>query len=134
MKKIVFSGTMMLLTVSLFAQPQKQNGPPNPPPIAERWKRDSIKLQLYVNLGEEQVSRIKNAFVSFYTGLDALAPKAEMNLPRKEDIDHLLQTRNDAVKNIMDAKQFDRFTTFEREFMPLHPPMPGNKKMPPPQL
>jgi hypothetical protein len=136
MKKIIFSSMVMLLTLSLFAQPnQKQDGPPKPPPIAERWKRDSIKLQLYVNISPEQVANVKNAFVSFYNSMDAMAPKEPGNPPGKEDMDKIIKTRKDALKTILNEKQFARFETFEKEFMPPHhPPVHDDKKMPPPQL
>ena len=136
MKKLVFSSIVLLLTVNLFAQPgQKQDGPPKPPPISERWKRDSIKLQLYVGLNPDQVTNVKNAFVSFYSALDAKAPKEGTKPPNREEMHNLVKTRNDALKNSLNQKQFERFETFEKEFMPPHhPPMQGDKKMPPPQL
>jgi hypothetical protein len=135
MKQIIFSSVLMLLTVHLFAQPlQKQEGPPKPPPVAERWKRDSIKLQLYVNIRQDQVAGVKNAFLSFYKGMDESAPKEKMNPPKKEEMDHLITTRIEALKKVLDEKQFDRFETFQREFMPPHPPVRGEMRMPPPQL
>jgi hypothetical protein len=136
MKKIIFGSMLMLLTVSLFAQPNpKQDGPPKPPPIEERWKRDSIKLQLYVNINHEQMANVKNTFISFYNSMDAVAPKEPGNPPNKEDMDKIVKSRNESLKNVVNEKQFDRFKTFEKEFMPPHhPPMNGHKKMPPPQL
>lgn len=135
MKLIIFGSILMLLTVHLFAQSsQNQDGPPKPPPVSERWKRDSIKLQLYVNIREDQMAGTKNAFLSFYKGLDEWAPKEKMSPQKKKEMHSLSKARNEALKKILDEKQFDRFETFEREFMPSHPPMPGEMRMPPSQL
>ena len=123
----------MLLTVNLFAQSGVKQDSPKLPSIAERWKRDSIKLQLYVNINPEQIASIKNTFVTFYNSLDATLQKGPANPPPKEDIDKMIKTRNDTLKTILNEKQFDRFETFEHEFMP-PPPGPGDKRARPSQL
>ena len=134
MKKIIFGSMLMLLTGNLFAQSMKQDDLRKPPAIPEQWKRDSIKLQLYVNINSDQMTAVKNAFISFYNSLDAVIPKEPGTHPKREDIDLLVKTRNDALKKILNEKQFDRFETFDREFLPPPPPGHDEKKMPPSQL
>jgi Holliday junction resolvase RusA-like endonuclease len=135
MKKIILSSIIMLLTANLFAQPgQKPDGPPKPPPISERWKRDSIKLQLYVNMNADQIAGVKNIFITFYNSLDALVSKQSDAPAEREDIGNIIKTRKDGLKTVLNEKQFDRFEAFEREFMPPPPPKPGNRKMPSSQL
>lgn len=135
MKKIIFSSIAILLTVTLFAQPEhNHDGPPKPPPVAERWKRDSIKLQLYVTLSSSQINNVKATFVSFYNDMEAMMEKGKTAPPPKGQMESVHYKRNDALKSIFNSGQWDRFETFEREFMPpppQHPPMNGQKQMPP---
>lgn len=128
MKKLLFSSAVLLLTAPVFAQPDPHpDGPPKPPPVAERWRHDSTKLQLYVVLTQEEMAGAKAAFLSFYTDADALLQGAKNGPPAppaREDMERLRTKRNAALKTIFNAQQFDRFETFEREFMPPPPPSP----------
>jgi hypothetical protein len=121
MKKLVFSSLFLLLAGSLFAQPQHREGPPKPPPIAERWKHDSTKLQLYVGLNPGQISSTKNVFVNFYKDMDALMQNRKDGPPKKEDMDKVVNKRKEALKAIFSAQQLGRLETFRREFMPPPP-------------
>src|SRR5947209_8624719 len=123
MKKVFLGSALLLLTATLFAQPGHNDGPPKPPPVAERWKRDSIKLQLYVALQLTQISPVKNVFYISYQNMDALVEKSKGTPPAKEEMEKLHNGRNNALKTIFNAGQFDRYETFEREFMPPPPPM-----------
>ncbi len=127
MKKILFSSLAALLTIALFAQPPHPDGPPKPPPIAERWKHDSVKLQLYVVLSSSQISNVKTAFVSFYNEMDALMQVSKM-LPAREDVEKVRSKRDGDLKLIFNAQQFDRFETFEKEFMPPPPHSPMSRE------
>ena len=124
MKKVLFGSVAMLLTVSVFAQPgQHPDGPPPPPPVAERWRHDSTKLQLYVVLSANEINGTKAAFLSFYNDMDGLR---QQNKPApREELEKTRAKRNNALKEIFNPQQFDRFETFEREFMPLPPPPKG---------
>lgn len=128
MKKSLFSSAAVLLTATLFAQPQpRPDGPPKPPPLAERWKHDSTRLQLYVVLSPGQIAGIKTAFFSFYNDADALMQQHRDNSPTpppKEEVEKMRTKWVAALKAIFDAQQFTRFQTFEKEFMPPHPPEP----------
>ena len=129
MKKLLLGSAAMLLTATLFAQPEQHpDGPPKPPPIAERWRHDSTKLQLYVVLNTGQMSNVKAAFLSFYNDMDAVMQQNKKNPPKapaREDVEKIRAKRNSALKTIFTAQQYDRFQTFEREFMPPpHHPKP----------
>ena len=125
MKRIIFSSLATLLTATLFAQPPHPDGPPKPPPVAERCKHDSTKLQLYVVLSSPQISNVKTAFFSFYNEMDALM-QAPKTAPAKEGVEKIRSKRDLTLKAIFNAQQFDRFETFEKDFMPPppHPPKP----------
>ena len=129
MKRTILSSITLLLTAMLVAQPGP-NGPPKPPPLAERWKRDSIKLNLYIGPPATQMAAIKNVFFLFYTELDALAEKNKTAPPAREAIDKIRDNRKNALQGILTAAAFDRFETFEREFMPSPPPPPGRPETP----
>lgn len=128
MKKLLLGSAAMLLTATLFAQPEQPfDGPPKPPPVTERWKYDSTKLQLYVVLNNAQMSNVKSTFFSFYNEMDALMQqnkKAPPASPAREEIEKIRTKRNAALKAILDGQQFMRFDVFEKEFMP--PPHPHN--------
>ena len=130
MKKLLFSSVAVLLTATVFAQPQPHSyEPPKPPSVAERWKHDSIKLQLYVVLPASQINGVKTAFLSFYSEMDALMQASKTTLPTppaREEVEKVRSKRDLTLKAILNAQQFDRFETFEKEFMPPppHPPRP----------
>lgn len=118
---MIFSSIFLLLAVKLFAQPN-QHGPREGPTVADRWKRDSIKLQLYVNLSPPQAATVKPVFLSFYNSLDAHAEHTKTTPPPRVEIEKAIKERMNALKKILDTVQMDRFETFEREFMPPPPP------------
>ena len=134
MKKLLPGSVAMLLTMTLFAQPEKQpDGPPKPPPIAERWRHDSTKLQLYVVLNSGEMAGAKASFLSFYNDMDALMQPTNSKPPAppaRADVERIHTKRNNALKAIFSAQQFERFETFEREFMPPPPPHPFNPPKP----
>lgn len=125
----------MLLTTLLFAQPHSRpDGPPKPPPVAERWKHDSTRLQLYVVLLPGQTTGVKTTFVAFYNDADALMQQHQDGSPTpppKEEMEKIRTKRTAALKAIFDTQQFTRFETFEKEFMPPRPPKPqdANEKL-----
>ena len=118
----------LLLTAMLYAQPkQSGDGPPKPPPVAERWKHDSTKLQLYINMQPPQISGVKNVFTTFYKEMDALREGSKGGPPKKEEMDKIRDKRKTALKTVLNDHQMQRFQTFEKQFMPPHHP-PGPKK------
>lgn len=130
MKKILSTGIAVFLTATVVAQPGRRlDGPPQPPPLTDRWAHDSTRLQLYVVLNGDQIGRVKTAFVSFYNDVDALMQQNKTVPPPKQAVEKILTKRNAALKTIFTAQQFDRFQTFEKEFMP-PPPRPHKPPKP----
>ena len=128
MKQFLF-GSLLLLSLSAFAQDQRPPGPPKPPPVAERWKRDSSKIVRAVTLSAAQLKMVKASFLIFYKDLDALMEKGKLARPDKAAVDVLIAKRNSAVKKTLSAEQAQQFSGIERQLMP---PPPGDKKEPPP--
>ena len=131
MKKMLFSSIALLLMVNLFAQRPEEGPQKQPPTIEQRWKRDSVKLQTHLSLSAAQTGKLKNAFVSFYKDLDALAAKDRTMPPPREEVEKIRENRKKTLKNILTSEQFTRFETFEKEFMP---PPPGKRNPPPPKV
>jgi len=65
---------------------------------------------------------IQRIFYLFYNELDALADNNKTAPPAKETIDKIRAGRKNALQGILTAPAFNRFETFEREFMPPPPP------------
>ncbi len=128
MKKTILSSLSLLLTTMLVAQPSPGAPLKPPPPLTERWKKDSIKLNLYVVPLASQMANIHNIFYLFYNELDALVENNKTAPPAKEAIDKIIDARKNALRGVLAAPAFDRFETFEREFMP-PPPPPGRPGM-----
>ena len=128
MKKIIYSSLLLLLTLSLFGQ-QQAGGPLKPPPVAERWERDNNKIQAAVTIQGEQLSKVKEAFYSFYSSADALAEKNKEVPPPREEMEQLLDKRNVTVIKSLNQEQAEKFMHVLRELMP---PPPHRMQGPPP--
>lgn len=129
MKKMILGSALMLLTVILFAQPQ-HDGPPKPPPVAERWTHDSTRLQLYVVLSSSQIGNVKAVFISFYNSMDALMQNAAGSPPAREEVEKINKAKDEALQQIFTPEQKMKYHTFRRELMP-PPPHEAKHKAPP---
>jgi len=112
---------IIALLANTFCFPQQQQGPPKPPPPEKRWEKDSEKLKKAVTPSEEELTKMKAAFMIFYKEMDALHEKNKGQRPAKEEVDKLIRKRNDAVKKVLSKDKFDKFLKVEKE---LGPPKP----------
>ena len=128
MKKITLAGINLLLSALLLAQPPQHEGPPKPPPVAERWMHDSTRLQLYVVLLPAQIVGIKAAYTSFYTAMDSFMEKHTAAPPTKEQHDLPMKRRDEALAQIFTPEQTIRFHTFHKELSPPHPEGPPRRE------
>ena len=122
MKHLVIA-TVALLT-STFSFPQKQDGPPKPPPPEKRWEKDSEKIKKAVTLSADELNKMKDAFMSFYKDMDALHEKSKGERPTKEEVDKIAGRRNEAIKKFLNKEKYDKFMKVEKE---LGPPKPKER-------
>jgi Spy/CpxP family protein refolding chaperone len=126
MKKIFVAGIALLLTTGSFSQPpQGQSQPPQdrpkPPTPEERWQHESKRIGETLNLSQDQLAKLKPAFLDFYKDMDAMREKMPPPPPPplpKEDMDKILNKRNEQLKNILTPEQLNKLTESEKHFHP----------------
>lgn len=125
-------GACLLFTFSM-AQP------PKPPTVQERLTRLHEHMQLQVKPTPAQQTTIDQAFTSFFAGADKLRkdnpPPADNNArqagpPAKvfAAMQQLEAARDEKIKKVLTAKQFEAYKTAAAA---LRPPRPGMQKRPP---
>lgn len=129
MKKIFVGVIVLLLSKSGFSQP----GPPKPPPPEERWQHDSKKINEAVGLSQAQLDKLKAVFMDFYKDMDQVKDKMQPPpppppQPSKEEMDKIVGKRNESLKKIMSAEQFQKFSEVDKQ---LGPPKHGQPPVPP---
>lgn len=127
MKKIFVAVTALLLMNVSFSQPPQ--GPPKPPPPEDRWQHDSKKINDAVGLSQVQLDKLKTVFLDFYKDMDALREKMEPPKPPKEDMDKIMNKRNDQLKKILSANQMTKFSEVDKTLGP--PKREGDHPRPP---
>ena len=115
--------------LSYSQQEQKHQGPPKPPPVADRWKHDSTTIASSISLSTDQSKKTKTAYYNFYKEMDLLLEKNKGKKPLKEEVERLVKKRDDAVKAILNKEQSAKYEAISKKLMP---PPPGHRKEPPP--
>jgi hypothetical protein len=126
MKKYFVTGIALLFSAGAFAQPQE---PPKPPSPEIRWEKDSKKIDEALKLSADQLQKAKAVFMAFYSSMDALHQNNKDQRPPKEDVEKIRNERNDELKKVLSASQFESFMQVERK---LGPPKHHPCEMPPP--
>jgi hypothetical protein len=119
--KLIIAFMAMLFTSAVLPQDQKQ-GPNKPPPPEKRWERDSEKIKKAVALADDELLKIKPAFMEFYKEMDALHEKNKGQRPAREEVDKVITKRNDAVKKVLAKDKYDKYMKIEKELRPPKPP------------
>jgi len=130
MKKLIMAGFCLLTGAVLFAQPPHDR--PKPPQPEERWQHDSNKISESVKLDAKQLEKAKTVFMSFYKTMDELHAKVEKQ--NKEQFDKVVKQRNDELKKVLPADQYDAFMKMEKQLGPPKRKGPGEMPPPPKQL
>jgi Spy/CpxP family protein refolding chaperone len=145
MKKIFVAGFALLLSAGSFSQPPTDNTQPpqdhpKPPAPEERWQHDSKRIGETLSLSHDQLAKLKPVFLDFYKDMDAMREKMPPPPPppppplSKEDMEKILNKRNEQLKTILTPEQLNKLTEAEKQFHP-HKPMEGPppaSKTPPP--
>ena len=128
MKKLLFCCMLLFATTFIFSQEEHQP-PPGPPPLADRWKHDSTTIAASISLSADQSKKTKACFFNFYRDMDALREKYKGTRPAKEEVEKLVQKRDEAVKTTLNREQAEKYKSIKKQLMP---PPPGQGKQPPP--
>jgi hypothetical protein len=117
MKKIFFAGIAFLLINSSFSQPPQDH--PKPPTSEERWQHDRQRINEIPGLSADQLIKLKAVFIDFYKDMDALREKMPPPPPpplRKEEMDKILNKRNEQLKKVLTPAQLDKLSEEEKQF------------------
>lgn len=133
MKKLIVTAGFLLVIVIVRAQP------PKPPTLEERLKRTNEVLQKEVQPTDAQQAAIESAFKTFFAAADKIRkdnpppPPPPPDPKVKEAMDKLVKDRDESVKKILTAAQYEKYKEAAKK---LQPPGPGDqhgRSGPPPQ-
>lgn len=128
-----------LISALLLATIATAQQPPAPPSMEERMKKTSELLQKEVQPTTAQKTAIESAFKIFFTAADKLRkdnpppPPPPPDPKVKEAMDKLVKERDEAIKKVLTAAQYEKYKEAAKK---LHPPKPGGptgERPPPPQ-
>jgi hypothetical protein len=115
MKKIFVAVIAMYLSQFSFSQPPQ--GPPKPPSAEDRWQHDSKKINEALGLSQVQLDKLKVVFIDFYN-MDALREKMEPPKPPKEEMEKIMNKRNDQLKKVLSEGQLQKFSEVDKTLGP----------------
>lgn len=134
-KKSVFSIALSLVA-SAFMMVQAQ--PPKPPSVEERLKRVSTTVNKELALNAQQKEQLAIAYKNFFVAVDELHAKQSPPPPpppaNKAAVEKLAAARDEKIKAVLSAEQYNKYITLEKELRPKHKGVrpPKDDKMPPP--
>lgn len=133
MKKTLL--TLLVLGIVIVVKPQPPGQPPKPPSPEERLKHTTELLQKEVTLSAAQKAAVESAFKTFFTAADKVKkdnpppPPPPPDPKVKETMDKLVAERDDSIKKILTAAQYEKYKEAMKK---LHPPQGPGKNGPPP--
>jgi len=135
MKKILTTLVLASLIVIVRAQP------PKPPTPEERLKRTSELIQKEVQPTANQQKVIEEVFKIFFTAADKVRKDNPAPPPPPPDpavkaaMDKLVKERDEAIKKVLTADQYEKYKETAKKLQPPPPGRPGgtNGTPPPPQ-
>lgn len=132
MKRLIIVTGLLVFIVNTKAQP------PKPPTIEERLKKTNEVIQQDVQPTTAQKSAIAAVYKTFFTAADKLRidnpppPPPPPDPKVKEAMDKLVKERDENVKKILTAPQYEKY---KKAVKKLQSPKPGEagRGGPPPQ-
>jgi len=105
---------------TVFAQPQDQERPKNPPPIKERLERVSGELvKNKIELTTAEKEKVTAAFKTFFEGMDKL--HSEGKRPDRNAVDALMKSRDESIKKAVSAAVFQKYLAVSKTLLPKPP-------------
>ena len=111
--------------------------PPGPPSKEERMKHVTEKIEKEMTLTAMQKENITSAYMDFFTKMDELRTKDKNNQPppppppppgSKEKVDQFSNKRDEQIKQILSAAQYQKYQQLEKTLHPPKPPDPQQGK------
>jgi len=137
MKKMMIAAACMLFALVVNAQ---QPAPPRHPSLEERLKRTNEVLQKEVQPTATQLAVIESAFKTFFAAADKVQKENPPPPPPPQDpkikatITKLAAERDESIKKILTAAQFEKYVAAEKKMRPPHPgEQKGPNNAPPPK-
>lgn len=135
MKKIASALLALGIVIVVKAQQPPSGQPPKPPSVEDRIKHTTEVLQNDVQLSSAQKAAVQSAFKNFFTAADQLRkdnpppPPPPPDPKVKAAMDKLVAERDEAVKKVLTAAQYEQYKAAMKK---LHPGAPGGQPGPPP--
>jgi len=131
-KQIMAAGLVLFVLVGHSQQP------PKPPSVEDRLRHTSEVMKKEVQPTPSQQTAIEQAFKSFFAAADQLRkdnpppPPPPPDPKVKAAMDKLVTERDERIKQILSAEQFEKYKEAVKK---LHPPKPeeGPGNPPPPE-
>lgn len=127
MKKILLSALVLFTITAAKTQPPA-GAPPKPPTREERLKHVSEKFNRELKLTASQQQKIKEAFSSFFDGMDALRQKEQRGEPMppppppppadRAAAERLTKARDAKVKAVLTPAQYQQYIDLEKTMRP----------------
>lgn len=134
MKKQIILLGIILLAISASAQePPKGHKPPT---LDEKLERTKQILQKEVQLNSSQLQTVEAAFKTFFMAADKLRkdnpppPPPPIDPKVKAAFDKLEKERDEAVRKVMTAEQFEKYKEVTKKLPPPPPGEPGKEGPP----
>jgi hypothetical protein len=102
---------------------------PAPPSLDERIKIIDEKICIPLSLSAIQKETIDKAFLNFYTEMDAIMKTSPdtKSPPDKSKIEPLEKARDEKIKKVLSAEQFNKYLELEKTTRPNRKEEKGNK-------
>ena len=116
----------VIVCLNIFCNVQAQQ-PPGLPSKEERMKHVAEKIEKEITLTNSQKEKIKSAYMDFFTKMDELRSKDKNNMPpppplpppgSKEKVDQLSNKRDEQIKQILSAAQYQKYQQLEKTLVP----------------
>ena len=126
----------VILCLNIFCIVQAQQ-PPGPPSKEVRMKHVAERIEKEITLTSSQKEKIKSAYMDFFTKMDELRAIDKNNMPppppppppgSKEKVDQLSNKRDEQIKQILSAAQYQKYQQLEKTLHPPKPPDPQQRK------
>lgn len=117
----------MIAGLLFFAVTVNAQQPMQPPTIEQRLKRTNEVMQKEVQPNAEQSHVIESAYKDFFVSADKLRndnPPPPPDTKMKAAMENLMKERDEKVKKVLTASQFEKYTEAAKK---LQPPPPGKK-------
>lgn len=127
-KQIALFGILILALSATAQEPPRGHKPPS---LDEKLERTKQVMQKEVQLSASQLQSVEAAFKTFFLAADKLRkdnpppPPPPIDPKVKAAFDKLEKERDEAVRKVMTAEQFEKYKAVAKKMQPPPPGEPG---------